>query len=188
MAHKRHLADEKGIRCFFVPETPQLGDVVYMYAAVHDRLNRPIDKATVNVNIKEKNNGKNFNFQLIQQKGEWGVYKGSFVPESSGKYNVNLNCPQNGAKLDLNINVSGRKRELIGRPVNLKAMNEIANITGGGVFMPENIDQVISKINALPKQIEIQKRFLLWCQWWWGAIIIAMLTVYWSMRKLFGLL
>ena len=188
MAHKRHMADEKGIRCFFVPETPQAGNKVYIYAAVHDKLKRPLDNATVNVNITDENNKQNLSFQLLKQQGEWGIYKGIFVPEVSGKYKVALDCPQNGAELDVDINVSGRKLEQTGKPINLKALNEIANITQGAVFMPENINQVVSRINALPRQVEIEKRLMLWCQWWWGAIIVALLSLYWTMRKLFGLL
>ena len=188
MAHKRHLAGGKGIRCFFVPETPQVGNTVYLYATLNDRLGRPVDKAVVNVTLQPKAGGFAVDFSLTQEKEGWGVYKGSFVPETGGIYKARISSPQTGSELDFSINVSVKKREEVGRPVRMKTMYELANITGGGVFMPEELDSIITQINALPQEIEIEKRFLLWCQWWWGAMIILMLTLYWSLRKIFGLL
>lgn len=188
MAHKRHLADNKGFRCFIVPENPQAGRTVFLFAALHDRLGRPLDNAVVDVNVSSNKNDNITKFQLLQDKIGWGVYKGSFVPEAGGTYKVSLDSPQSGSKLALDINVTGEKREYIGRPVKIKTLYEIANITRGEVFMPENLNQIISRIDALPQNVEIEKRLLLWSQWWWGAIILLLLTVYWSLRKIFGLL
>jgi hypothetical protein len=65
---------------------------------------------------------------------------------------------------------------------------EIAKITKGAIFTPDSLDKLVQTINALPKQVEIEKRFMIWCQWWWAAIIITLLSTYWIMRKINGLI
>lgn len=188
MAHKRHLADSNGVRCFFAPEKPLVNKRVFIYVAAHDRLGRPIDDAVVNIDINHNTKGQNISFQMNQDKRGWGVYNGSFTPGFRGSYDVTVTLPEKNAKLELQLNVLGEILEKVGDPVKITNLNELATITKGEVFMPEDIDKLISKINALPKKVEIEKRYLLWAQWWWGLLIILLLTAYWSLRKLYGLL
>ena len=188
MAHKRHLAYDKGIRCFFVPEAPNAKNQVTLYATLHNRAGTPVDNADVTVSIKPENGDAAVTFQLHQEKDGWGLYKGSFTPEKSGRYTLNISSPQTGSNIDIKLDVSGEKLEKTGEPVHRNTLLEITRITRGQLFTPDELGKLIKQINALPKQVEIEKRFMLWCQWWWGAIIIFMLTLYWVIRKVNGLI
>ena len=187
MAHKRHIAYDQGIRCFFVPEAPHAKNLVTLYATLHDRSGAPVDNAPVSVSITPENGGTATTFKLHQEKNGWGLYKGSFTPDSSGIYTVNISSPQTGSNIDIKLDVSGEKREKIGEPVSRNTLIEITRITKGKLFTPDELDKLVEQVNALPKQVVIEKRFMLWCQWWWGAIIILMLTIYWIARKINGL-
>ncbi len=188
MAHKRHLAHDKGIRCFFVPESPHAKNMVSLYVTLHSRTGSPVDNADVTVSIKPENGDAAITFNLHQEKDGWGLYKGTFTPENSGLYMLNISSPQTGSNIDIKLNVSGEKREKIGEPVRRTSLLEITRITKGQLFEPSELRKLVQKINALPKQIEIEKRFMIWCQWWWGAIIITMLGMYWIIRKINGLI
>jgi len=186
MAHKRHLAENNGIRCFSVPETPEVGNTVFLFATIYDRLNQPVENGDVKVEVQcEK---KKFSFSMIPGKGEWGVYKGSFSADSSGLYDLKITCPQNSSELNMKIKVGKNLKEHVGKPINFKILQEIAGITGGDVYMPEKVNQILKRINALPRNIEIKKRISLWAQWWWAASIIFLLSLFWILRKSFGLL
>ena len=51
MAHKRHLAEKEGIRLSFHPETPKVGDRVFMQATVLDEAGFPLEDGEVNGEI-----------------------------------------------------------------------------------------------------------------------------------------
>jgi hypothetical protein len=99
-----------------------------------------------------------------------------------------LRCPQNNAELNFKIDVAGKTLERQGQPVNMRALEETARITKSKVFMTNEMDSLAEHISALPRRIEIHRRLLLWCQWWWAGAIISLLALHWTMRKLFGLL
>ena len=188
MAHKRHLAHDEGIRCFFVPESPREKSKVSLYATLHDRSGRAVDNANVEVTLSSENGKSSTSFKLRQEKEGWGLYKGSFIPETGGIYELAIRCKETGSDIKIKIDVAGKIRERIGQPIRKNSLFEIARITKGAVFKTDELQKLLSTINALPKQIELEKRFLLWCQWWWGAIIIILLSAYWAMRKIHGMI
>ncbi len=189
MAHKRHIAKDAGIRCFFIPEAPRVGGTVFLHASVYDRLNQPIENAEVDVSVMPEEPGDAAaEFRLFADKGEWGVYRGSFAATTPGVHTVTLRCPQNNAELSFKIDVAGKTLERQGQPVNIRALEEIARITKGKLFMTNEMDKLAEHISALPRRTQIHRRLPLWCQWWWAGAIIALLASHWTLRKLFGLL
>jgi uncharacterized membrane protein len=186
MAHKRHLADKNGIRCFYVPESPEEGNTVSLFASVYDSLNQAVEDADVQVEVS--NGQKDFSFNMIPQKGKWGVYKGSFIADKNGEYNLKISSDKNNSEMQMQIKVGRIQKERIGRPVNMKILQDLSAITAGEVILPENIHKVLTKISSLPKRNEIEHRIQLWAAWWWGAIILLLLTLFWITRKIFGLL
>jgi uncharacterized membrane protein len=188
MAHKRHLAHNEGIRCFFIPESPHAKNQVSLYATLHNRSGQAVDNANVSVTLKQENSKKRVTFKLHQEKDGWGLYKGTFTPETGGIYELGITCPETGSDINIKLEVAGEKLEKIGAPAKKSSLMEIAKITKGAVFTPDSLDKLVQTINALPKQVEIEKRFMIWCQWWWATIIITLLSIYWIIRKINGLI
>ena len=186
MAHKRHLADKNGIRCFFVPETPEEGNTISLFASLYDSLNQPVEDADLKVAVSKGN--KEFTFNLIAQQGKWGVYKGNFIADENGEYNLKITSGKQNSEMEMQIKVGKVQKEQIGRPINMKILQDLSAITAGEVILPENIDSILQKINSLPKRSEIENRIQIWAQWWWGALILLLLTFFWIFRKIFGLL
>ena len=86
------------------------------------------------------------------------------------------------------ITVSRESREKIGEPANWNVLGEISQVTTGEIATPDDAAKVISKIMTLPQYIDIEKRYLLWCKWWWGLTILLLISAYWTGRKLTGLI
>ena len=83
MAHKRHLAEKEGIRLSFTPETPKVGDRVFMQATVLDEAGFALEDGEVNGEIISPG-GQGEQLELTEVEGGWGVYSTEFLPQEGG--------------------------------------------------------------------------------------------------------
>ena len=187
MAHQRHLSEKEGIRLSYSPETPHVGDTVFLQSTVLDSSGYPADNETVNGKIVPPNN-RTERLEFAALEGGWGVFKSSFVPQEGGKYKIRLAADKTGRTLETDITVSQPVREKIGQPVNADILREIANITGGASVSYEKLGEIVEKISLLPEPKPMEKRIQLWSNPWWGGAILLLLGVYWTGRKLVGMI
>ncbi|MCK5843767.1 MAG: hypothetical protein KAG97_03605, partial [Victivallales bacterium] len=186
MAHKRHLADDEGIRCFYVPESPTVNQKVTLFATIHDRSGGAIDGVSVTSTITPETGGIAQTINLRQEKRGWGLYKGEFTPTVPGTTSVNLKCRDANADMTFNVEVAGETRERIGSPAKFASLREITGITDGAFYDTNSLNKLVDAIKGLPKQLPEIRVKRIWCEWWWGAAIIALLTIHWGIRKLRG--
>ena len=187
MAHKRHLAEKEGIRLSFTPETPKVGDRVFMQATVLDEAGFPLEDGEVNGEIISPG-GQGEQLELTEVEGGWGVYSTEFLPQEGGAYQIKIDSPEHDRELETKIVVSLPKREKLGRPVNRPVLAEIASITQGESANTDNLDEIIQKISVLPEPQPAELRTRLWSNPWWGGTILLFLVIYWTGRKLSGLI
>ncbi|NOY75301.1 MAG: VWA domain-containing protein [Kiritimatiellaeota bacterium] len=186
MAHKRHLADDDGIRCFYVPETPSVGQKTTIFATVHDRSGTALDGVSVNATIYSGKNEKSQIVDLRQEKTGWGLYKGEFTPTAPGETTVRLRCAEANADMSFKMEVADISNERVGTPAKFASLKEIAGITKGKFHDTASFDKLIDELNGLPKRQPLKIVTRVWCAWWWGAAIVLLLTIYWVARKLRG--
>ena len=186
MAHKRHLAEKDGIRLSYTPETPKVGDRVFLQATVLDEAGFPLENGEVNGTIVSPT-GRGEQLELIEVEGGWGVYSAEFSPQEGGPFEIAIDAPDQDRELKTKLTVSLPKREKLGRPVNRPILGEIATITGGESAGTDHLDEIIKKISILPEPRPAEIRTRLWSNPWWGGAILLLLVVYWTGRKLAGL-
>ena len=186
MAHKRHLAEKEGIRLSFTPETPKVGDTVFLQATVLDEAGFPLENGEVNGAIVSPT-GRGEQLELSEVEGGWGVYSAEFSPQEGGPFEIAIDAPEQDRELKTKLTVSLPKREKLGRPVNRPILGEIATLTGGESAGPDHLDEIIKKISILPEPRPAEIRTRLWSNPWWGGAILLLLVVYWTGRKLAGL-
>jgi hypothetical protein len=186
MAHQRHLAQRDGIRLSFTPETPQAGETVFFQSTVLDPAGFPIEKGTVVGRITSPS-GRAERLEFAPVEGGWGVFKSSFVPQEGGRYEVSVASEAHGRHLDTSLLVNRPLRERQGQPANSPVLREVAGITQGAHGGTEDIGEIIQQISLLPEPKPIEQRIRLWSNPWWGGLILLLLGIYWTGRKLAGM-
>ena len=119
--------------------------------------------------------------------GGWGVFKSNFSPQEGGKYKVSISAEKHGRNLETEILVNQPRREKVGQPINLEVLREIAGITEGASGTVDSLEQIVQRISLLPEAKPIELRTRLWCDPWWGGLILTLMAVYWAGRKLAGM-
>ena len=181
-----YLAEKEGIRLSFSPETPKVGDRIFLQATVLDKAGFPLENGDVKGEFLYPKSGEE-TLNLNEIKGGWGVYSTEFSAKEGGDYKIKIGAPDHDRKLETKIIVSMPKREKLGRPVNRPILNEIASITGGESANIDDLGEIIKKIAVLPEPKPVELRTLLWSNPWWGGFILLLLITYWTGRKLVGL-
>lgn len=187
MAHQRHLAYEEGIRFFFSPEAPSKGSDVFLHATVFDQSGFPVEKGAVVARI-ETPSGKKEAIELVPEPGGWGVFTGTLGVEEGGDYQVNLSCEDAQREVATKLFVTSPVREVIGRPVRSQVLREIAEMTNGRIAKMSELDDLVQSLNILPERKPVEQRFRLWSHPVWAGLIVALLAIYWTLRKWIGLI
>ncbi|MBA4387793.1 MAG: hypothetical protein C0404_07420 [Verrucomicrobia bacterium] len=186
MSHQRHLTQQEGIRFFFNPETPQIGDRVFMHATVYDKNGYPVNAGTVRASITG-DDGSVERIDLGLEAGDWGVFTGSFVPRRGGKHKVDVVCEEAERSMSLVLEIGSPKRELVGRPGRMDVLKEIAAIARGKYGTTQEIGDIVRGVQLLPEPRPIEDRMRLWCHPLWLLLLTGLLGVYWTARKFAGM-
>ena len=188
MAYRRGKNTSESMKFFCLKERYKVGDVVSMNAIVSSSISgEPLQNGTVTVRI-EAPSRKTVNVTLAPQNGaeQWGLYSGQFSPTEPGTHKVVVLCDETGEAIESTIDVIDARREKIGQPANFEVMDEIANISRGKSVQASNIEEVFDAISNLPDPEPLTKRFRLWANPWWAGMLIVLMGVFWTGRKLIG--
>lgn len=187
MAHKRHLAHDQGVRLFYAPENPMAGQSVRWNALLSDRSGFPVLKEDLKATLLDPEGKPVETFLFSEVAGDFGGYEAKSILAKSGIHTLKLTGAKSGTVFEAKVEVSAETREVVGRPARGAPLVEIAHITKGAFGGTDELAALVAQIKALPKAADIEERQALWSQWWWGAILLALLGVYWTLRKWMGL-
>lgn len=187
MAHQRHLAAGEGLRLSYSPESPQVGDTIFLQATVLDAGGSPLSAGEVVGKIIPAS-GRAESVVFTPVPGGWGVFTASVVAEVGGPHQLEVMATAQGRKLEARVDVTQPERERRGRPVNWEMLREVAAITRGAAVSYEALPEVVRQIALLPEPKPAELRLRLWSHPAWGAGLLSLLVVYWIGRKLAGLI
>ena len=187
MAHQRHLAEKEGIRLIYSPESPLEGDRVFLHCHVFDFSGLPIRDEEVEGRISYPS-GVIEEVRLTAVEGGWGVYAGSFLARESGITEIQARAPNHDREIKVRLQVDGIPLERLGRPAKSDDLRELSRLTGGRFGFSDKLQAIVEEIAALPDplpQVKIQR---FWSNPWWGGTIIFLFAIYWTGRKLVGMM
>ncbi|HON06485.1 MAG TPA: hypothetical protein PLW02_00125 [Verrucomicrobiota bacterium] len=187
MAHKRHLAAGQGMRLVYSPENPVAGDTLFVYATIMDERGMPVEKGVARLTITYAS-GKVEHYDLNPVPGGWGVFTGNIRITEPGTHKVQLLTDKSKSRFETQIMVSAEKVEKLGRPINSTILKEIADLTNGKFVSVNEFNSVIDSISVLPEPKPMEIRIRLWANPYWAGLIIFLLAVYWTGRKLAGMI
>ncbi len=187
MAYQRNMSQGESMRLFYSPDRPEAGNVLTLNANVMSTVGDPLRTGTVIVQTVSPS-GQTDSVRLAPA-GEycWGLFTGSFTPTEGGQYQLVTTCSETGGRLETRISVQGQERELIGQPARTDVLKEIAQVTRGELTTVSQIQGLVDRIAAMPEPDPIIRRFRLWSHPAWGGMIVVLLGVFWTGRKLAGL-
>lgn len=186
MAYQRNMARGENLRLFYSPDRPQVGDVITLNANAMGNSGEPLQTGKVVVQMVSPS-GKASSVRLTPGSGDsWGLFHGDFKPEEPGDYQLVVTCAENGGSLQTTLSVQGVSREKLGKPARLEVLEEIAKVTQGEMLAAASPDQLLSKIAAIPDPEPRVRRLRIWAHWVWAIILITLLGLFWTGRKMVG--
>jgi len=118
-----------------------------------------------------------------------------------GKYALELDIPEWADQLQGPVGPDGRgtnlrspfevlpgdREELLDLSANEPLLEELATATGGTVYTPETLDELIAKLKTETAVIEHRTARPFRQSWWLMGLILGLLTAEWGLRKWSGL-
>ncbi len=185
MSHQRHLAHAEGLRFFYAPEAPDVGDRMFLHATAFDAAGQPLAQGSVRVRIRAPS-GREETLDLTPEPGGWGVHTGGYVPREGGVHAVEVHCLETGRKVAATLDVHQPQREQVGRPARAEVLREIAAVTDGELGTAADLDRLVARLNVLPERRPEEDIFRLWCHPLWLMLILGLLSAHWVGRKWLG--
>lgn len=186
MSHRRHLAQQERIKLLYTPESPAVGDSVFLQAMATDAAGFPLEeKVLVGTMAGPKKTAERIEFDAVS--GGWGVFHARWSPPRAGNFHLAFRLPDTQRATEMEITVARPTIEKVGQPTNPRILQDLARRTGGAWGGTESLDTLIRQMAQLPEPKPVVRTYRLWCHPVWGGFLLALLAVYWSGRKLAGL-
>jgi hypothetical protein len=187
MAHGRYLAEKDGIRVIPDPERPKSGEKVYVRCIVLDKAGFPMEDGEVEGVILHPG-GQRETLQFTPDEEGPGVYLASFKARESGTLRMQVNSFPTERELSLNLTIEKQSKEKLGRPIVSRDLLQLSQLTGGKSVSYENYLSVVRSLSFLPEPQPIILIHRLRTDTAWGLFLFAMLAIYWTGRKLVGMI
>ncbi len=187
MAYQRNMAKGETMRLYYVPDQPQIRQTITFDANVMEKGGEPLHSGRVNGRITAPS-GKAETIRFASVGEEWGMFSGRYAPEEAGKHQVHLSCVETGASLDASFFVQGDAVERPGRPARPEVLEELARVTRGKVVPADQLKQIVQSLVDLPETPPSVRRVPLWSHPLTIALLVTLLGVFWSVRKIYGLI
>ena len=187
MSYQRNIAQGEKMRLFYSPDRPLVDAKVTLNANVMSTTGEPLQQGHVTVQAIGPQ-GETETLRLRPSDDEWGLFTGAFTPKQRGEYKLVLSCRENESQLETSISVQGLDRERIGQPARSDVLQEVSAITGGRVVTQDQVDDVLKEIQQLPEPEPLVRRLRIWSHPAWALTIIGLLGVFWTGRKMVGMI
>lgn len=186
MAYQRNMAKGETMRLYYSPEQPQVRKTISFTANVMTPGGEPLANGDVSARIVAPS-GKSEWVRFTSSGDEWGAFAGRFTPAESGRHELTLTCKQTSASLEASFYVQGAPLERIGRPARPEVLEEIARVTRGQVVPADRLESVLGALAALPDPPPVVRRLQIWCHPIPAGLLVLLFGVFWSARKVVGL-
>jgi hypothetical protein len=187
MARGRYIAQKEGIRVIPDPERPKSGEKVFVRCIVQDKDNYPMEDGEVEGVILHPG-GQRETLQFTPDEEGPGVYLASFKARESGTLSMQVNSSPTERELSLNLTIERQIKEKLGQPIASRELRQLSELTGGNSTSYENYQEVVESLSFLPDPQPIILIHRLRTDTAWGLFLFGMLAIYWTGRKLVGMI
>ncbi|QDS99621.1 hypothetical protein [Adhaeretor mobilis] len=187
MAYQRNMAKGETMRLYYSPDQPLIRQTLTLNANVMELSGEPLSKGDVAARIvAPSGKAKTVRFRSVGD--EWGAFTGQFTAVEPGKHEVSLSAKQTGGVLETSFYVQGDAAESVGKPARPEVLAEIARVTRGQMIDITKANEVVRRLADLPEPPAEMRRLQLWSHPVAAAVLIILLGLFWSLRKVAGLI
>ena len=172
-----------------VPDAPEPGDTITVDVEARDAAFAPVPDATVEATLTLPG-GATQPIKLRHADPAGGRYTAPLAPEQPGLYRVHAEARRGAATLgtaDRWMYVGGADREFADPRLNEGFMRRVARNSGGRYVRAADASKVPSWLEAAVPQNAAPERRDLWHEPWAFALVIALLSTEWILRRRWGL-
>ncbi len=186
MSYQRNMAAGERIRLYFTPDRPKPGDTVTLNANAFDQYGAPLKDGEVIIDITSPD-GQARRISLDKADGAWGSYSGHFKIAQPGAWKIQASIGEDTAHgVKTTLLAQGSEIEKTGMPARPDVLEEMARVARGRLLTGEKLTDLFKEIRALPEPTPMETRTPLWSHWLTAAILIILLALFWTGRKLNG--
>lgn len=186
MSYQRNMAAGERVRLYFTPERPVPGDTVTLNANAFNASGAPLEEGNVYIDATAPD-GTRQRIALEKNDTAWGAYSGRLKIGLPGEWTLKALIDEPGAEaVETKLLAQGVELEQTGQPARPEVLEEMAKIAKGRMISPEQLPDLIREITALPEPRPVENRLPLWSHWSAVALIVLLLAVFWTGRKLNG--
>jgi hypothetical protein len=187
MAHGRYLAKEDGIRLISNPERPKAGDKISLRCIVLDKAGFPLENGEVSASVRHANGlNEKINFQPTPESP--GVYLSEIKTQTAGDMSISVETAPFKRGLTLNLTIEKNLKEKTGKPTSGNQLVNLSQLTGGQFSDFKNWESVINQLALLPNPEPMLIINRLRTNQSWGFFLFSLLAIYWTGRKLLGMI
>ena len=172
-----------------VQDTSEPGDSIEIDVDVRDRAFGPVADATVEATLAVPG-GETRPLALRRESSASGRFTAALRPVEAGLYRIRADARRGDAALgtaDRWFYVGGRDREFAEPRLNEGVLRRVAQATGGQYVRADEVSRIVASLQAiLPQSVEPERRDL-WHEPWAFALVIALLSAEWILRRRWGL-
>lgn len=171
-----------------VPESSEAGDAIDIAIDVRDGAFQPVPDATIDATLAMP--GGATQSLTLRHEARGGRFVAAFRPEHAGAYRLQARARRGAASLgetDRWFYVGGGDREFADPRLNEGFLRRVARSTGGQYVRAAEASRIPRWLESVvPQKVELEPRDL-WHQPWAIALIIALMSAEWVLRRRWGL-
>ncbi len=172
-----------------LPSAPVPGEPVSVESTVADRAFRAVADAAVTSRITLPG-GDVRELKPALADARAGRYAASFTPEQAGIYRIETEAHRGSTSLGTSerwLLVGGTDPEFADPRLNEELLQRVAAASGGRYFRASDAAGVVEPLRASRQERGVVERRDLWNTPWAFAIVLALLSVEWTLRRRWGL-
>lgn len=190
MSYQRNIATDQRIRLYFSPERPKPGDKVTLTANVFDANGAPLREGPIPLELTQPS-GKTTRIELKAAEADntWGTFSTRFTVDQAGQWTIDAYLPGESTdtpQLSTIILAQDEQLEKVGQPAKLDVLSELATISRGKVATSADLPGLLKELQLLPTPNPQVIPLRLWAHPAAAVLLIVLLALFWTGRKLNG--
>ena len=133
-------------------------------------------------------NGQRESLRFTAEEEGPGVYLGSFTAREQGDLRMKVKTLPAERELEMTLKVERQTKEKLGQPVVSRDLLQLARLTGWKSVNDQEYEEVTQALSFLPDPQDVIQIHRLRTDAAWGLFLFGLLVIYWTGRKLVGMI